>query len=108
MFLQFHVPLDSAHHVLLENSLPNIDEDEGEVFDDSLLPLPHLTPVTLLGGADETREQTGQLLAVQIASAITSRNKEEGRMVTVGLGLKQKEMDQRSFMEILELVGRCL
>lgn len=102
---QFHVGLDAAHRVLTDNA---VEDGANDDFDDSLLPLPHLTPVTLLGGTDEKREATGQLLTVQIASLISARNKDESRMVTVGLGLGVKELDQQAFMEILELVGKCV
>ncbi|KAA8911112.1 hypothetical protein FN846DRAFT_897764 [Sphaerosporella brunnea] len=96
----FHVPLDSAHRVLTEAS--SVDDE------DSLLPLPHLTPRTLLGGTIPEREATGQLLAVQLASIITKKNKDEGRMVVCGLGIHSAELDQQSFLEVVELVGRCL
>jgi proteasome assembly chaperone 3 len=76
--------------------------------ENSLLPLTHLTPTTLLGGTVQERDATGQLLAVQLASIITTRNKEEGRMIVCGLGLKSPGLDQQSFLEILELVGKCL
>lgn len=76
--------------------------------DNSLLPLTHLTPTTLLGGTVPEREATGQLIAVQLASIITARNKDEGRMVMLGLGLKAAELDQQSFLELVGLVGRCL
>jgi proteasome assembly chaperone 3 len=73
-----------------------------------LLPLTHLTPTTLLGGAHTEREATGQLVAVQLASAISSRNKDEGRSVLVGLGLGFVELETESFVELIELVGGCL
>lgn len=76
--------------------------------DDALLPLTHLTPTTLLGGAHQEREATGQLVAVQLASAISMRNKDEGRTVLCGLGLKTVELEQMGFMELIELVGKCL
>jgi proteasome assembly chaperone 3 len=100
MFAQFHVPLDSAHRVIA--GAPETDDD------DSLLPLTHLTPTTLLGGTVPEREAAGQLLAVQIASIITTRNKDEGRMIVCGLGLKSAELDQPSYLELVELVGKCL
>lgn len=81
---------------------------EVRTADDDLLPLPHLTPTTLLGGTVPERDHTGQLVAVQIASAIASRDKEETRMMMVGLGLREKELDQESFMELLVLVAGCL
>lgn len=73
-----------------------------------MLPLTHLTPTTLLGGTVPEREASGQLIAVQLASIITTRNKDEDRMVMIGLGLKAAELDQQSFLELMELVGRCL
>jgi proteasome assembly chaperone 3 len=76
--------------------------------EDSILPLPHLTPRTLLGGTVPEREATGQLIAVQLASIITSKDKDEGRMIVCGLGLKSAELDQQGFLELVELVGRCL
>jgi len=99
---QFHVPLDSAHRVLVDTKAL---EDEEE---DSLLPLTHLTPTTLLGGTISEREATGQLLAVQLASLISTRTPEESRMVVCGLGLRSQELDQQSFLEVMELLGRCL
>ncbi|KAI5854829.1 hypothetical protein BZA05DRAFT_392692 [Tricharina praecox] len=99
----FHVPLDSAHRVIAEETAEG-EEDQ----DDSLLPLSHLTPTTLLGGTVPEREATGQLIAVQLASIITTRNKDEGRMVVCGLGLRSAELDQQGFLELVELVGRCL
>jgi proteasome assembly chaperone 3 len=75
---------------------------------DSLLPLPHLTPTTLLGGTVPEREATGQLLAVQFASIITKKNRDEGRMIVCGLGFKSAELQQQSFLELVDLVGRCL
>ncbi|KAF8249462.1 hypothetical protein K440DRAFT_598894 [Wilcoxina mikolae CBS 423.85] len=96
----FHVPLDSANRVIA--GAPETDDD------DSLLPLTHLTPTTLLGGTVPEREAAGQLLAVQIASIITTRNKDEGRMIVCGLGLKSAELDQSSYLELVELVGKCL
>ncbi|KAF8534620.1 proteasome assembly chaperone 3 [Trichophaea hybrida] len=95
----FHVPLDSANRVIA--AAP-------ETNDDSLLPLTHLTPTTLLGGTVPEREAASQLLAVQIASIITTRNKDEGRMIVCGLGLKSAELDQSSYLELVELVGNCL
>jgi proteasome assembly chaperone 3 len=76
--------------------------------EDGMLPLPHLTPTTLLGGTVPERDATGQLLAVQLASIITARNKDENRMVMLGLGLKDAELERQSFLELVELVGTCL
>lgn len=98
--LQFHVPLDGHHPGLLEGKSP--DDEDG------LLPLSHLTPTTLLGGTVPEREALGQTIAVQLASVLAMRRKEEGRMLVVGLGLKQKELEGDGFVKIIELVGECL
>lgn len=98
--LQFHVPLDGYHPGLLEAK--SADDEDG------LLPLSHLTPTTLLGGTVPEREALGQTVAVQLASVLAMKRKEEGRMVVVGLGLKQKELDGEGFVKIIELVGECL
>jgi len=76
--------------------------------EDGLLPLAHLTPTTLLGGAVQSRESFGQLIAAQLASAISMRNKDEGRMVVLGLGLKKEELERDGFIQLIELVGKCL
>ena len=85
-----------------------------------LLPLPHLTPVALLGaGGGGQRESLGQLYAVQIATAISMRDPSEARTVLVGLGLRkgakgegakevEAEVGRDEFFETLELVGKVL
>lgn len=98
--IQFHVPLDGHHPGLLEGKSP--DDEDG------LLPLSHLTPTTLLGGTVQEREALGQTIAVQLASVLAMRRKEEGRMLVVGLGLQQKELDGDAFVKLVELVGDCL
>jgi proteasome assembly chaperone 3 len=100
MLRKVHVPLGSDQ--LLLGNAPEVDED------DSLLPLVHLTPTTLLGGTIPERETAGQLLAVQLSSMISARKKDEGRTVVCGLGLRSAEFDQQSYLELVELVGKCL
>ena len=68
----------------------------------------HLTPKTLLGSSTPERETMGQLYATQIASAITSKNPEESRIVLVGLGLNKVEANREAFFDIIELVYECL
>lgn len=68
----------------------------------------HFTPKTLLGGSTSERETMGQLYATQIASAITSKDPEESRMVLVGLGLNNAEASREAFFDIVELVFKCL
>ncbi|KAI9813768.1 MAG: hypothetical protein M1827_003558 [Pycnora praestabilis] len=96
-----HVPLDSSNPNYADQHLPDTDED-------NLLPMPHLTPTTILGGTVPERETMGQLYATQIASAIATKNPEENRMVVVGLGLGKVDTDREAFFDILELVLQCI
>ncbi|KAI5803208.1 hypothetical protein EDC01DRAFT_612156 [Geopyxis carbonaria] len=95
----FHVSLDSAHQHVTDNAVAD---------DTELLPLTHLTPITLLGGTHKEHEASGQLIAVQLASAISSKRKDESRMLLCGLGMVLTEFDQQSFLELLELAIQCL
>lgn len=78
------------------------------LLDASLLPLPHLTPKTLLGGGGEERESLAQLYAVQIASHIARRDPEERRMLVVGLGIRQFKPDREAFFDFIELIQKVL
>lgn len=69
-----------------------------------LLPLPHLTATTLLGGGVPERDTLGQLFATQIASSIVTRRPEENRLLVLGMGFRAKEMDGETFIQVLELV----
>jgi len=49
----------------------------------------------------------GQLYASQIASAITTKNTEESRILVLGLGLGKEagvEADRETFLRVVELV----
>ncbi|KAI9697998.1 MAG: hypothetical protein M1836_004351 [Candelina mexicana] len=96
-----HVPLDASNPSYSEQHLPS--DTEG-----SLLPMPHLTPTTILGGTVPERETMGQLYATQIATSIATKNPEENRMVVVGLGLDKIDGDRETFFDIIELVLQCL
>ena len=76
--------------------------------DDSLLPMAHLTPKTLLGGSNQERETVGQLYATQIASIIANKNPHEKRTVLIGLGLSKSEASREAFYDTIDLVKRCL
>lgn len=76
--------------------------------DDALLPLPHLTPRSLLGATDPERDSYGQLLAVQIASIISNRNPEESRILLLGLGLDKLALDDDGLLDMLQLIGQSL
>ncbi|KAL6719651.1 hypothetical protein ACLMJK_001572 [Lecanora helva] len=97
-------------HVPLETQSPNFGEQyiPSESNDDSLLPLPYLSPKTLLGGSTSERETVGHLYASQIASAIVARHPEETRTVLVGLGLTNLQNSREVFYDIIDLVLRCL
>jgi proteasome assembly chaperone 3 len=75
---------------------------------ESLLPMSHLTPKTLLGGGGEEREFLAQLYAVQIASYIARRDCEERRTLVVGLGLQKLQPQREAFFDVLELIQKVL
>ena len=100
---KIHVPLGSVDPSHADHYLPTDADDN-----DGLLPMPHLTPKTLLGGSTPERETMGQLYATQIASAITTKNPQESRTVVVGLGLSNAKASREAFFDLLELVTHCL
>ncbi|KAI4244687.1 MAG: hypothetical protein L6R40_002891 [Gallowayella cf. fulva] len=97
-----HVPLDVFNPSATDQYLPPA---AGE---DSLLPMTHLTPKTLLGGAAQERETIGQLYAAQIASLIASKDPQEKRTVVLGLGLSKVEASREDFYNTIDLVRKCL
>ena len=101
IFLQIHVPLEPQNPSFADQHLPSSNED-------SLLPMSHLSPKTLLGASNSERETTGQLYAVQIASAILTRNPDERRQVLVGLGLRDVQGGRHAFYDIIDLALRCI
>ncbi|KAI0199370.1 hypothetical protein F4808DRAFT_215811 [Astrocystis sublimbata] len=92
------VPLSAPSPAAGAVALPN----------ESLLPMSHLTPKTLLGGAGEERETLAQLYAVQIASYVARRDLEERRTLVVGLGLQRLRSDRDAFFDVLELIQKVL
>ncbi|KZF21340.1 hypothetical protein L228DRAFT_249149 [Xylona heveae TC161] len=121
-----HVPLDQSNPTYADTSFlgghgagygagydgsggaDGEEEEEEEEAKPDLLPLPHLTPRTILGGTVPERQVLGQLYATQIASSIASRDPEEKRMVVLGLGLEKVEKDseraREAFFDVMELV----
>ena len=77
----------------LDDALPSSD----------LLPLPGLTATTVLGGRSADTNTFDQLLAVQIASAVKTRNAEESRMIVFGLGLDAAPDTSAVFADLVGL-----
>lgn len=95
--LQNDNPTDPDSHLISDRS-----------NDDSLLPSSRFTPRTLLGAGGPNRETIGHLYASQIASAITTKNPTESRSLALGLGLAKVDTSRDIFLEIIELVLKCL
>ena len=100
--LQIHVSLDSPNPSFAEQYIPSSNEE------DSLLPISHLTPKTLLGGSTSERETVSQLYATQIASAIVTRDPKEKRTVVVGLGLSNTQIERDVFYDMMDLIHQVL
>ncbi|KAL8708714.1 MAG: hypothetical protein Q9220_006439 [cf. Caloplaca sp. 1 TL-2023] len=97
-----HVPLDASNPSATDEYL------HPAATDDSLLPMTHLTPKTLLGGSNQERETIGQLYAAQIASIIATKNPQDKRTVLVGLGLNKSAVSREDFYNTMDLVRNCL
>ncbi|KAK2803863.1 hypothetical protein FQN50_006871 [Emmonsiellopsis sp. PD_5] len=97
-------------HVPLENTNPGTDgyHTLPDPNEDGLLPLPNLTATSVLGARGSERETIGQLYACQIASMIATKNPDEKRLLVVGLGLDQPELDRDMFFGVIDLVMQCL
>lgn len=78
---------------------------EAGAVDSSLLPFPHLTATTVLGGTKGEFEVLGQTLATTIASAVVMKQPDESRMIVFGLGLAKADIGRDDFEG---LVGLCL
>lgn len=102
------VPLLNTSPAYIPGSFPHEIE-----ADESLLPMAHLTPKTLLGAGTSERETMGQLIATQIASVIKTRDPDEARTLVVGMGLKRINLDsgdeqRAAWMDLVDLVTGCL
>jgi proteasome assembly chaperone 3 len=99
---QIQVPLESALPGRADRFLaPNLE-------DDGLLPMSHLTALTLLGGSATDRETIGHLYATHIASSIVMKNPDESRSVLLGLGLSKLDTNREQFFDIMDLVQLAL
>ncbi|KAL8700742.1 MAG: hypothetical protein Q9201_005287 [Fulgogasparrea decipioides] len=97
-----HVPVELSNPTATDQYLPSATSD------DSLLPMIHLTPTTLLGASTSERETIGQLYAAQIASIIANKDPDERRTLVVGLGLNKSEASRDEFYDLVDLVKKCL
>jgi proteasome assembly chaperone 3 len=98
--LQIHVPLDSAIPDRSATSYTTHDHD-GEAS--HLLPMAHLTATTVLGGTVPERNTVGQVIATQIASAISTKSPQETRLVVVGLGLEKMDIGRDEYADLVGL-----
>lgn len=73
---------------------------DGEL-DTTLLPPSHLTATTLLGGTKPDLEILGQTLATNVAAAILSRNRDESRVLVLGIGLDARSIDGDAPQQLL-------
>lgn len=100
--MQVHVPLMNSDPNFTERRLFHVDQGS------ELLPFPHLTATTIFGVRGTQADTLGQLYATQIATAISTKNPEEGRLLVLGLGLEDMQADSSSFVQVLELVLSCM
>ncbi|KAG5297079.1 hypothetical protein I7I48_06088 [Histoplasma ohiense] len=97
-----HVPLENTNPGTNGyHTLPNPNED-------GLLPLANFTATSVLGARGSQRETIGQLFACQIATAIVTKNPNENRLLVVGLGLEQAELDRDIYFGVIDLVLKCI
>ncbi|KAJ5484938.1 hypothetical protein N7539_004926 [Penicillium diatomitis] len=60
------------------------------------------------GGYGAGQDTLGQLLARQIATAIAVKSPSEKRLLVVGLGLRNANLERDSFFAIIDLVLQCI
>lgn len=90
------------------------DEIEEDDHNDMLLPLPHLTPMPLIGGSQES-DVHGRIYAAQIASIISRQAPSDRRQVVVGLGVDigprpnedLSDDHRKEFLEVVRLTQLC-
>lgn len=89
-------------------------DDTDDDYNDALLPLPHLTPMPLIGGSQESDIQ-GRIYAAQIASLIARQSPLDRRQVVVGLGAdigprpgeEPTQNHRKEFLEVVRLTQLC-
>lgn len=99
-----HVPMASPSTDPFNPGLFPSHDTENE-----LLPMPHLTATTVLGGTKRDEEVVGQTLATTIASAILMKRPAEERMLVLGIGIKGLgSFGREQFNEIVGLMLEVL
>ncbi|KAI5299670.1 hypothetical protein KEM56_003054 [Ascosphaera pollenicola] len=79
--------------------------------ENALLPLPELTATTILGPRGSQRETVGQLLAIQIASALAVKDPDDNRPLLLGLGIDlgmNAENGATDLAEVIDVALQCL
>jgi hypothetical protein len=82
-----------------------------EAGDDyALLPLNHLTPVSVLGASPDDTE--GRIYAVLIASLICRQSPDERRLIVVGMahdlgGARVADENREMVVDVLQMVDEC-
>ncbi|CAN6672544.1 hypothetical protein TRVA0_046S00848 [Trichomonascus vanleenenianus] len=106
----FIVPL-LASTVQSVHTIGGDEEDSGQ---DMLTPLPHLTPMPLVGGGGD-RDVAGKLYAAIVASLVSRQAPQEKRKVMVALGPgvgPRPDEDitknhRKELLEVVRLVQQC-
>ena len=100
-------------HNLGANDIEDSHYDlDGLVNSNTMTPLPssRFVPRSLLGAGSRNgdREMMGHLYASQIASAITTKNPDESRVLVLGLGMPKVEMERAVFAQVVDLVVQVI
>ncbi|KAF4304686.1 putative an15g01155 proteasome assembly chaperone 3 protein [Botryosphaeria dothidea] len=105
-----HVALDHPTADPTSTAAPptSFEDDDSDRANLDLLPMAHLTATTVLGGTVSERDTAGQLVATQVASAISTKDPEEKRLVVLGMGFEKNDMSREAFVDVVGLVMGCL
>lgn len=110
-----HVPLSGLssdplmHRHISSHEAYEDPESSDEQLENDLLPMPHLTATTILGGTLPEQDTFGQLFATQIASSVLTKDPEETRLIVVGMGLRRGiESNREAFMDLVSLALKCI
>jgi proteasome assembly chaperone 3 len=111
---QMHVPLSTPTDTTSTSTPYDAhaqdydDDDEQPSLPSELLPMPHLTATTVLGGTHPGRATVAQLVATQVASIIVRREPTENRVLVVGLGLRKESLERTEFVDLVDAIVAAL